>query len=358
VGLDTFLANPQAVASVKAMLASESVPGALLFTGPDGVGKKTLALGLAKALNCERMKGDYCGSCRSCRKCDEMVALAHDDLARRRAAKDAARRVDGLTYFDVQLIEPLTRFILTEQIRQLRSVAYTRPFELRHRVFILDQPQAIHWQAADLLLKVLEEPPESSRFVLVCPNPHELRPTLRSRCQRVPFQPASDAVVEGLLRAGKQVPVTQLKLATRIVSGSIVAAKNFNLEQFQAQRKPWVAFLNAVTAKGTRAFSSTDWKDLFDSTKALSEDRSNLESTLRLGYTLLSDMLRVLENHAAAVVNLDLAARLEVWSGQLGLAGIERLKNGLDSAYRLQTRNVNQQLAWDAVATDIVMHDG
>ncbi len=337
------------------MLAAGSVPGALLFTGPDGVGKKTLALAMAKALNCERRKDDYCGDCRSCRKSDEMTALTLEDLARRRAMKDAARRAEGLAYFDVQLIEPLTRFILTEQIRQMRSVAYTKPFELRHRVFIVDQAQAIHWQAADLLLKVLEEPPDSSRFILVCANPHELRSTVRSRCQRVPFQPASDAVIEQLLRTEKKIPTSHLKLALRMVSGSIAAAKNFDLEEFQARRKPWIGFLNAVAAQGDRTFAPSDWKLLFDSTKALADDRSNLEATLRLGYALLSDLLRFLADEPDAIRNLDLTPRLEVWSGQLGLAGIDRLKNGLDSAYRLQTRNVNQQLAWDAVAAGMVI---
>ena len=59
-------------------------------------------------------------------------------------------------YFDLQLIEPFTRYILIEQVRKMRNVAYTRPFQLRRRVFIVDQAQAVHWQAVDLLLKMLE----------------------------------------------------------------------------------------------------------------------------------------------------------------------------------------------------------
>ena len=75
------------------------------------------------------------------------VHAAREDLARRRDVKESARRVEGMIYFDLQLIAPITKFILTEQIRQLRSVAYTRPFEFPHRVFILDDAQTIHWQA-------------------------------------------------------------------------------------------------------------------------------------------------------------------------------------------------------------------
>ncbi|MBZ5545507.1 MAG: hypothetical protein LAO07_17815 [Acidobacteriia bacterium] len=187
MGFDSFLGNTKAVEAVRAMAAGSRVPGALLFTGPDGVGKKTLALMLAIAMNCERLsaQGDFCGTCARCRKADEMLAATREDLARRRETKDAQRRADGLVYFDLQLIEPITRFILIEQIRQLRHVAYSRPFEFPHRVFIIDEAQAIHWQAIDLLLKVLEEPPETTTLILVCPNAYELRPTIRSRRRAV-----------------------------------------------------------------------------------------------------------------------------------------------------------------------------
>src|SRR5579863_123449 len=144
MGFESFLGNPASVSTVREMLARDAVPGSLLFAGPDGVGKKTLAMMLAKALNCERLKDDFCGGCAPCLKAAEMLDLSRDDLAKRREIKDASRRVEGLVYFDVQLIEPITRFILTEQIRQLRRVAYTQPFELSRRVFIIDQAQASH----------------------------------------------------------------------------------------------------------------------------------------------------------------------------------------------------------------------
>ena len=102
------------------MLANGRVPGALLFAGPEGVGKKTLALMMAKAMVCERGPADFCEQCSRCRKTDQTFATEREDLARRREIKDSARRVEGLVYFDLQLIEPITKFILTEQIRQLR----------------------------------------------------------------------------------------------------------------------------------------------------------------------------------------------------------------------------------------------
>jgi DNA polymerase III subunit delta' len=355
MGFETFLGNEKAISSVRGMLASRSVPGALLFAGPDGVGKKTLALMLAKALNCERLRDDYCGQCLRCRKAEEMIRLSREDLARRRDNKDSVRRVEGLVYFDVQLIEPLTRFILIEQIRQLRTAAYARPFELQRRVFILDQAHTVHWQAVDLLLKVLEEPPETTHFILVCPNLHQLKATVRSRCQRVPFQPVADSVLEEMLRKGKKIPPGQLKLATRISAGSIATAEELNLSEFQTRRQPWIDFLNGISTKNLGSMTPGDWKIVFDSAKSLADSRTELEASLRVGYAVLADMLQILETGSEErVVNLDLIPRLRGWAGKLGLGGIERLAAGLDSTYRLQTRNINQQLGWEALATEIL----
>ncbi|MGH9403364.1 MAG: ATP-binding protein [Terriglobia bacterium] len=355
MGFETFLGNPSAVASVREMLARDAAPGSLLFAGPEGVGKRTLAAMMAKALNCERLKDDFCGECARCVKSAEMLELSRLDLEKRREMKDAARRVEGLLYFDVQLIAPITRFILTDQIRLMRTVAYTRPFELPRRVFIIDQAQTIHWQAADLLLKVMEEPPGTTTIILVCPNPNELRPTIRSRCRRVAFAPVEGAVIKHLLETEKRIPAAGLELASRVTEGSVAAAKGFDLAAYQSRREPWTGFLNGVASKDLQSMTPADWKALFDSTKALSEHRFELEATLRIGYSLLHDMLRILESSSdEGIVNLDLAPRLKIWAARLRLEGIERLKTGLDGAYRLQTRNVNQQLGWDALAAEVV----
>lgn len=381
-----FLGNPRALSEIRAMLAGSRVPGALLFAGPAGVGKKLLALMLAKALNCERLKDDFCGECSHCRKAEEMLAQTREDLERRRAIKEPARRVEGLVYFDLQLIEPITRNILTEQIRQVRSVAYTRPFEFRQRVFIIDQAQAVHWQAVDLLLKMLEEPPETTTFVLVCPNAHELRPTIRSRCQRIQFLPVEDSVIARVLKEEDRLPPSQRALGVRLAAGSIARARTLDVAVFERERRPWIDFLDSVAGSSAdprpashapmshtparapvrspvsapseverRAAAEPNWAKAFDATKALAADRESFEETLRIGTILAADLLHVLISGAESpsVVNLDLAPRLAAWASRLGLDGIERLKNGLDQAYRLQTRNVNQQLGLDVLAIDV-----
>ena len=351
---DSFIGNSKALACVREMAKAGRVPGSLLFAGPEGIGKKTLARMLAKALVCERDGNDFCDECARCRKAEQMFTLAEEDLLRRRDIKEAARRVEGLVYFDFQIIAPLTRFILTDQIRQLRQIAYTRPFEFPRRVFIIDDAQTIHWQAADLLLKVLEEPPETTSFIIICSNPYELRPTIRSRCLQVLFQPVAEPAIRELLARQGGFSNAQLALAARVAAGSVAKAKNFDLAAYELRRKPWLEFLAAVSRRPASSSAGMDWRPLLDSAKALAERRDDFEATLDIGYSLLRDLLLVLlhgpENE---VTNIDILPRLQAWAAGLGMKGIELLKSGLDQAYRLQVRNVNQQLGFETLGLEV-----
>jgi len=283
-----------------------------------------------------------------------MFAAAHEDVERRREIKEAVRRVEGLVSFDLQIVEPLTRYILTEQIRQLRAVAYTRPFEFPRRVFILDDAHTIHWQAVDLLLKVLEEPPETTTFVLACPNAYELRSTIRSRCLRIPFQPVGEAVIKELLAREKHLTGAQQALGARVAGGSVGRAQAFDPAEYTRRRQPWINFIEAIARRGAPG-PAPDCRLLLDSARALAENREDFEETLKIGYSLLADLLQAFGDPAAgALVNVDLQASLPGWAARLKLAGIEKLKAGLDQAYRLQTRNVNPQLGFEALGIELM----
>ncbi len=357
MGFDSFLGNARAVETLRQMLVRDRLPNALLFAGPDGVGKKTLAIMFSKALFCEKRPAggsDFCGACARCRKVEEMFAADRDDLARRRELKDAQSRVEGLVYFDLQIIEPLTRFILMEQVRQARTVAYARPFEFPRRVLIFDQAQAIHWQAVDILLKLLEEPGETTILILICPNPNELRSTIRSRCVRVQFVPVEEKVIAELVTKEKKVPKAQAALAARLAAGSVARAKTLDLAEYERRRRPWLDYLSFVATGRGNLKAAPDFRPLFDSTRALTDRNENFEETLRVGCTLLRDLLLILEGRGGHdVVNVDLVKDLEAWAGPIGVSGIEKLKRGLDQAYRLQKRNVNQQVGLEALALEV-----
>jgi DNA polymerase III subunit delta' len=358
VGFDSFLGNAKAVQAVRDMLGRERVPGSMLFTGPEGIGKKTLALMLAKALNCERrgpQGDDFCGECGRCRKADEFVAIGAEDLARRRDIKEAQKRTEGLVYFDLQLVEPITRYILIEQIRQLRATAYTRPFTFPQRIMIVDQAHAIHWQAADLLLKVLEEPPDTTTIILVCPNAYELRPTIRSRCLTLQFAAVEEAVIERVLVEERSVGKSDMALALRVANGSIAAARSLDLKAYVEQRRPWLTLLDAVARPSSRSMAPQQWKTLFDATKQLADDRDRVEESLKIGSILLRDVMHALVGREpSAVTNVDLLPHLKTWAQALGLKGVQKLEEGIERAHSLQNRNVNQQLTYDSLAAEML----
>ena len=168
------------------------------------------------------------------------------------------------------------------------------------------------------------------------------------------FLPVEDALIEPLIEE-RGVPKGQRPLAARIAAGSVARAMTFDLAEFQLRRKPWLDYLEAAAQAARDSAESLDWKMLFEATRALSEKREEFEANLATGYTLLRDLMEVLEKGAAAeVVHVDLLGRLKVWAPKLGFAGVEKLKNGLDQAYRLQTRNVNQQLGLETLVLDVM----
>jgi len=142
------------------------VPQSLLFDGPDGVGKRTTALALAGAINCQHpaIDGDACGDCSSC------------------------RRIARAQHPDVISLSPNDKGTITvEMAREVIGQANYRPFEARRRVVVIDQADSLQPSAQNALLKTLEEPPPSSMFVLVTARADSLLDTVRSRCPRVRF---------------------------------------------------------------------------------------------------------------------------------------------------------------------------
>ncbi len=168
----------RALALLTRALTTGRLPTAWLFTGPSGCGRKKAALALAASLGCEA--GPLaCGECPACR-----LALAgtHPDihLIRRREGK---------------------KEIVVEQMREeVLAKAYLQPFAGRASTFIIEGAEEMNATVANVFLKTLEEPPPSSRFVLIAPSREALLPTVASRCQEVGFRPLGPALVESLLR--------------------------------------------------------------------------------------------------------------------------------------------------------------
>src|SRR5258708_29645444 len=220
MGFAEFLGNERIVAVLRGALRSERVPHALLFTGPRGVGKFTLARMFAQAANCERLTDDFCGDCGTCKHIARLAdsqKLVEQGLAERGESADAAtvERVPlilqshpdvwALVPDPVRLKNPVARPVLrVGQLRAVQRAAYFKPMG-RRRVFILDGAETMRWDVANVFLKILEEPPSSSTLILTAPSPYALLPTIVSRCLQFHFAPLPASEVEAILREKSQL---------------------------------------------------------------------------------------------------------------------------------------------------------
>ena len=187
---------------------------AYTFAGPDGVGKKRLALQLAKSLNCAAAPAglDACDACISCRK------------------------VDSGSHPDVQVIAPETKVFKIDQVRALIQEIYYLPFEGRRRVFILDDADRMNEEAANSLLKTLEEPSAVNVFILVSSRPHLLPMTILSRCHRLRFNPVPRDVIASFLEREHALAPDKALILASSSGGSIGRALNLHRGDYIALR--------------------------------------------------------------------------------------------------------------------------
>ena len=363
MGFSEFLGNERVVTALRGMLATERVPHAMLFSGPRGVGKFTLARMFAQAANCQRLPDDFCGECEPCRKIGllaELRPLVEQGLAQRGERPDAAtvERVPLLieTHPDVWAIvpdpvrakEPVARPVLhVGQLRAVQRAAYFKP-QGRRRVFLIDGADTMRWDLANIFLKILEEPPESATLILMAPNPYQLLPTIRSRCLQFSFTPLGTAEVEEILKTRTEMKPEERRLAAQYAEGSPGAAIGLDLEAAARLRRDAFSILErSVELRGV--------SDLFAATAALAKSQEiAFENVLEVFYSLLTDLLDLSSSSTKKVLrNPALARELETLSKKVDLAWISKAVEGFDVLNARTRRNINRSLGLDAVAISL-----
>src|SRR5215467_8936651 len=214
---ETFIGNRKIIERLRSKLREARFPHGLIFSGPDGVGKHTCASMIAKALNClSAPPGDFCGECTACRKIE---SGSHPDVVTVSVEDEATQ-------------------IKIDQIRQLLNTLELQPLEGRNKIFIIDPADLLNAEAANALLKGLEEPPENSFFILITVNVHELLLTVRSRCQVYNFTPLT-------LDEIRQHGIAD-ELTVRWSQGSIGRARSLDVSRLKADRTVVLEFLETV----------------------------------------------------------------------------------------------------------------
>lgn len=216
VRLSEIAGQKRAIGLLRSALAQGRVHHAWLFTGPEGVGKETAALGFAQALLCESpSEGEACGACAGCRKAEKGH---HPDLLRVMPEALAVER--GLLAREDVARTP-SRELKIEQIRGLEAQLGVSPVEGTRRVVLLVGADSMNVAAQNAFLKTLEEPPAGTHIVLVAEAGDRLLPTIRSRCVRVPFAPLSLAYVAERLVAERGMAEEEARLLAAMAGGSL-----------------------------------------------------------------------------------------------------------------------------------------
>jgi DNA polymerase III subunit delta' len=331
--------NTRVKEALQRMITSGRLPGALLFAGEEGVGKKRFALEVARALNCRTPKdGEACGVCSACVRIKKLNYPEREDA-------DEWTQIIWTDHPDVGLVVAPKRVLRVEQMRQIEKEANFRPFEGKARVFLIDEADKLNDASANALLKVLEEPPRTSHLILITARPAMLLPTILSRCQMIRFAPLTPAEIETHLVKNERADSNTARLRARAAGGSIGRALSGDLETFTAQRKAMLGVLNALVVTSDRA-------QLLRSAEQLNEAqyKDEFEERLDVLETLIRDAWMLsLGTKTDLLVNEDLLSDLEKIAQKLDPSRAADWILQIEDMREALIVNINRKVTTDAL---------
>jgi DNA polymerase-3 subunit delta' len=365
VGFQDFLGNTQTVTHLRESIRAQRFPHSLILAGPRGAGKYTLSLMLAKAVNClnpTESDGlpDFCDHCSNCLRISGSANLetlvaeaveARDDL---RETDKRETRILIQTHPDLLIVPPDPPQLLIKlgQVRQVIHVAFYRPPVESRRTFTIFTSSAFMKEAANSLLKVLEEPPEHTSLILLTENPQELLPTIRSRAvlHRLGALAASD--LESLLALRRpELKAQDRALAARLAEGAVGRALSLDLAAYLTSRQDALILLRT-------ALKEPDYSQLFHATESYRAGADGQEksiSLLRALGSLVEDLLLIVAGTPRLIRNLDLEAELTRLARESSLTvdWIDSAARALVQVESGMRRNLLRSLSLDAMATSL-----
>jgi DNA polymerase-3 subunit delta' len=364
VGFQDFLGNAQTVTHLRESIRAGRFPHSLILAGPKGAGKYTLALMLAKAVNClspteTDSLPDFCGVCSNCVRINgsaNLEALVAEAVEARENLRETDKRETRIliqTHPDVLIVPPDPPQLLIKlgQVRQVIHVAYYRPPVESNRSFSIFTSSAFMKEAANSLLKVLEEPPEHTSLILLTENPQEMLPTIRSRAviHRLGALPASD--LETLLAQRRpELKPADRALAARLAEGAVGRALSMDLGVYLAARQDALVLLRT-------ALREPDYSQLFHATESYRAGADGQEKTialLRALGSLLEDLLLVVAGTPGLIRNLDMESELTRLSQGLNVDWIDIAARALVQVEQGMRRNLLRSLSLDAMAVSMI----
>ena len=324
MGFSEIIGHGKQLETLRSALAQGRLHHAYLFVGPEGVGKRTVALSLARALHCSDRPGDFCGQCTNC------------------------ARIQGGNHPDVRVIGPLPdkKEISIQQIREIEKELNFRSFSGGRKIAVIDPATLMNLAAQNALLKTLEEPPQDSLLILIASNSGGLLPTLRSRCLRLSFGPLRRDSLAGFLAAKGMNPETVNYLAS-ISGGSPGAAISIDGEELREKRQLWSGMLSSLKAGDYRAAT--------EAAEALASNKDETSKFLEWAETWYRDLLiHTVTQKSGDIINLDLLAQIEEHSAHGDIEHLLSLLDQTSAASAHIQRNFNRRMVLEGLFFTVV----
>ena len=335
---EDFYGNRPVEEELERMIAGNRIPQTILLSGPEGVGKATLVRRFAARLlgNGDRIERDD-------------LCLPHNaEIIADRERWPADRRNEDPLLFsshpDFVTFAPdgPLRQLSIPQMRLLKERAQFKPLQGAWRVFLIDQIDRANDQAANSLLKTLEEPPEHLVLFLTASNPYDLLPTIRSRAVSVQMAPLADDEMREFAEV-RRLPEAERRIA--LARGSPGLAMSLDLETYDRRRASMLTLLEV--AAGLAPFSA--WVKYAESAANRQE---KLDALLGILYGLLEDVL-VLERGGSAIRNADVRPQLDALAGRVSFDWIRKAVAKVDELAELVRRNIQKNIALDALIAEL-----
>lgn len=320
-----LLGHEWAVDMLKQHITRESIRHAYLFCGPPGLGRRTLALRLAQALNCTQppAPGQPCGVCRDCR---QIEAMQHPDLTVVQA------ETEGGT-------------LKVDQVREVRRSLVLKPYQSKYRVALFLRFQEASEGAANALLKTLEEAPSHAILILTADNPEQLLPTITSRCEVLRLRPLPLETIEAHLQSHG------------------AAAEQAHLIAHVSGGRPGYALrlLDDPSALEFRAERLADLEQLLSSTRVqkfnyaekMAKDKDSMRQTLLVWLSFWRDVLLRVSGAATPISNIDKDESIASLAGHLSLGQAHSVVRNMEAGLERLERNVNVRLLAEVLLLDL-----
>src|SRR5210317_410545 len=275
---DQILGHERQKEILSRSLASGRLAHAYLFSGPDGVGKRLMAIALARAIVCHEQRG--CGNCLACRK------------------------IDHQNHPDLHLLEPDGNSIKIEQVRSFQKDLNLKPLEAPRKICLIEEADSMTVGAANALLKTLEEPRGDTLLILLTAHPNRLLETIRSRFQPLPFTRHPNSRIQAELEKQLGIDATESHILAALSEGSFKKAFGKDRELYLEQRRELLKTLTGL--------SSGSILPILDFAEHLAADKTVLPDILEIFQAFYRDVLMNLQKRGDEdLVNLDLRDKIQ-----------------------------------------------